>query len=105
MGPFPSPRAEESGLGGGSRSRGPQAGPARRDGNIFPLAGTATPRPRRASSGNMDLYCWRAAMRAIILGTLAAGLAAATAAGGDAKQDTERLQGSWSVTHMEESGK
>src|SRR4051794_22340839 len=44
-------------------------------------------------------------MRAIILGALAAGLAAATAAGGDAKKDTERLQGNWAVLHMEEAGK
>jgi uncharacterized protein (TIGR03067 family) len=45
-------------------------------------------------------------MRAIMLGVLAAGLAAATAAaGGDAKKDAARLQGSWSVLHMEEAGK
>src|SRR5438445_9353551 len=92
--------------GGWLRSQGPRAGPARRDGNIFHLTGTAMPWPRRAAPGPAkNLDCWRAVMRAIILGVLAAGLAAATAtAGGGAKKDTERLQGSWSVLRMEEAG-
>jgi uncharacterized protein (TIGR03067 family) len=44
-------------------------------------------------------------MRGMIGAVLAAGLAAATAAaGGDAKKDSERLQGSWAVVRMEEKG-
>src|SRR5947208_3216079 len=90
--------------GGWLRSQGPRAGPARRDGNIFDLTGPALPRPRTAPPGpTKSLYCGRAVMRAIILGVLAAGLTAVTAGGG-AKKDTERLQGSWTGLHMEEAG-
>ncbi len=45
-------------------------------------------------------------MRAIILGMFLAALTTVTAtAGGDAKKDSERLQGNWIVLRMEEGGK